>query len=180
MGENLAYYLEKYYRVEIKEIPDEDGGGFVASLPQFGHSGIIADGDTPEEAIQELEKVKALRFKNYLEEGLEIPVPEDELSVNDFSGRFVIRMPSFLHRDLAEEAKKSGVSLNLLINNFLSSGLEIKKTFSYVEEIKQTIELVRESVCSLKRSTESAMLSNFKLSANFKADEYEEDYKAVA
>ena len=178
MDKKIEYYLEKFYRIEIKEIPEEDGGGFVASLPQFGHSGIIADGDTPEEAIQELERVKALRFKYYLEEGLEIPLPEDELSDDDFSGKFVTRVPSFLHRELADEAKKCGVSVNLLVNNLLSSGLERQRTFSYIEEVKQAVESLKENICDLKYNIESNM--HFKFPSLSAYAEEADEYKAAA
>lgn len=178
MDKKIEYYLDKFYRIEIKEIPEEEGGGFVASLPQFGHSGIIADGDTPEEAIQELEKVKALRFKYYLEEGLEIPLPEDELSEDDFSGKFVTRVPGFLHRELADEAKKGGVSVNLLVNNLLSSGLERQRTFSYIEEVKQAVESLKENICDLKYNIESNL--HFKLPSLSAYGEEADEYKAAA
>lgn len=179
MENNIEFYLEKFYRIEIKGIPEEEGGGFVASLPQFGQSGIIADGDTPEEAIQELERVKELRFKYYLDEGLEVPLPVDELLDDDFSGRFVTRVPSFLHRELAAEAKKCGVSVNLLVNNLLSSGLERKSTFSYVEEIKQAVESLKENICDLKYNIESKSYIKLPSLSAYAIDESDE-YKAAA
>jgi len=178
MGNNLEYYLEKFYRVEVKKIPEEDGGGFVASLPQFGRTGIIADGDTPEEAIKELERVKALRFQYYLDEGLDIPLPEEELSETEFSGKFITRVPSFLHKELVEQAQKLGVSLNLLVNNYLTSGLEAEKTLSYIEEIKQAVNLLKDNICELKYNIESNLHFKHTFSSDYAADEY--DYKTAA
>lgn len=179
MNKNIEYYLDKFYRIEIREIPEEEGGGFVASLPQFGHSGIIADGDTPEEAVKELEIVKELRFRYYLDEGLDIPLPEEESSSDDFSGKFITRVPSFLHRELANEAKKSGVSVNLLVNNLLSAGLERERTFSYIEEVKQAVESLKENICDLKYNIESNSYFKFPLLSEYAADEPDE-YKAAA
>lgn len=149
MDNKIEFYLEKYYRVEINAIPEEEGGGFVARLPQFGHSGIVADGNSPEEAIKELEKVKALRFEQYLKDGRDIPLPEDEPSDSDYSGKFITRIPNFLHRELAEEAEKQGVSLNMLVNCLLSSSLENRRSLSYYDEIKKTVESLKENICDL-------------------------------
>ena len=44
-----------------------------------------------------------------LEQGYDIPLPIKE---NDFSGKFVIRLPKSLHQRLALEAQKEGISLN--------------------------------------------------------------------
>ena len=46
-----------------------------------------------------------------LEYGLPIPVPE---RVEDYSGKFVVRLPKSLHQRLVIEAKNEGVSLNQL------------------------------------------------------------------
>jgi predicted HicB family RNase H-like nuclease len=44
-----------------------------------------------------------------LENGFNVPEP---VGRNDFSGKFVIRIPKSLHFRLAVEAEKEGVSLN--------------------------------------------------------------------
>ena len=46
-----------------------------------------------------------------LENNLAIPVPE---TANDYSGKFVVRLPKSLHQRLAIEADREGVSLNQL------------------------------------------------------------------
>ena len=46
------------------------------------------------------------------------PVPEP-LSVKKYSGRFMVRIPPELHRQLAIEAAESGVSLNRLASDKL-------------------------------------------------------------
>jgi predicted HicB family RNase H-like nuclease len=42
------------------------------------------------------------------------------------SGKLVVRMPSALHTQLADEAKRQGVSLNHLIVALLAGGLGFK------------------------------------------------------
>ena len=49
--QSLEYYLALPYAIEISPIPQDDGGGYCARLPQFGVAGIIGDGETIEEAL---------------------------------------------------------------------------------------------------------------------------------
>jgi predicted RNase H-like HicB family nuclease len=55
MKKELEYYLSLPYQIEVKVIPDEEGGGFMARLPQFGILGIIGNGESPEEALPNLD-----------------------------------------------------------------------------------------------------------------------------
>jgi len=55
-----------------------------------------------------------------LEDGDNIPEPE-ELSKQNYSGKFNIRIPKSLYRDLAKKAKNESVSLNQLTTCLLSS-----------------------------------------------------------
>jgi antitoxin HicB len=48
-----------------------------------------------------------------LEDGQTIPLPR---SIEDYSGRFVVRIPKSLHQELVEMAEREGVSLNTLVN----------------------------------------------------------------
>ena len=48
-----------------------------------------------------------------LEDGQPIREPR---STDEYSGRFVVRLPKSLHRDLAVAAERDGVSLNALVN----------------------------------------------------------------
>jgi len=48
------------------------------------------------------------------------PIPEP-ISTKKFSGKFIVRVPSELHRKLVLEAQESHVSLNRYISNTLAS-----------------------------------------------------------
>jgi hypothetical protein len=52
-----------------------------------------------------------------LEDGRTIPEPRP---LEDYSGRFVVRVPKSLHRDLTDAANAEGVSLNAYINTELA------------------------------------------------------------
>jgi hypothetical protein len=49
--------------------------------------------------------------------GESVPVP---LSLREFSGRFVVRIPPEVHRNLAIEAAEAGISLNRLVSSRLA------------------------------------------------------------
>lgn len=125
MSKDLEYYMGLPYVIEITPIPIDEGGGFSASLPQVGRFAVVSDGETPEEAIANLEEAKRERFSAYLEKGIEIPEPQEEKE--EYSGRFVLRLPKDLHRKLALEAKKNGSSLNQYLIYLLSENFGVDK-----------------------------------------------------
>src|SRR5664280_2114248 len=99
----LAHYMSLPYPLEI--IPDE--GGFVATIPDL--PGCMSSGTTLEEALKGLEEAKELWLEGRLEDNEPIPEPT---AVEDYSGKFVLRIPKSLHHSLDYSARKDGTSLN--------------------------------------------------------------------
>ena len=99
----LEYYMGLPYRLEI--VPDEAEGGYVASYPEL--RGCITVGDTAESAAANAVDAKREWLTAAIEDGYEIPEPQDE-----YSGQFKLRIPKSLHRDLALHAKREGISMN--------------------------------------------------------------------
>jgi len=120
MKKDLRYYLSLDYPVEIRRIPDDEGGGYTASIPSLGAYAFVGDGETPEEAYGNLQETKGELFEDYLRDGLDIPEPPDEDDPEHYSGRFLTRIPKELHRDLVAAAKASGTSLNQYITYALT------------------------------------------------------------
>jgi predicted HicB family RNase H-like nuclease len=109
----LPYKPDDYsYRVNWHE-PDRCFLGRVEEFPSL--SGI---GDSLEEALQEIKTVVRAVLEDMAAAGEEIPEPYSRRS---FSGKLNLRMPEELHRKLALEAARQGVSLNQLINLKLAS-----------------------------------------------------------
>lgn len=84
---------------------------FVARVAEF--SSLAAHGDTQEDALRELKSVVEFVLNDLRESGEPIPEPFGKRS---FSGRLVLRMPEYMHRQLALEAMRQGISLNQLLN----------------------------------------------------------------
>jgi len=125
MMEDLDYYMTLPYTIEVVPIPESLGGGFTARLPEIGRLAITGDGETPEEAIKNLEEVKHERFSEYLKKGLKIPKPEGEKEV--YSGRFIVRLPTILHRQLSLAANQNQISLNQYVNYLLTAKFHLDK-----------------------------------------------------
>lgn len=119
MRKNLEYYLNLNYAVEVRKIAQEDGGGYLASIPELGRWAFCGSGESIDEAMKTLDIVKKNLFEEYLEEGKEIPEPETE-SESVFSGKFVIRIPPDLHRLLVEKARGQKASLNQYVTYLLA------------------------------------------------------------
>jgi len=91
---------------------------FVSTCPEF--PGVSAFGDSPEEAVRELEVPVRLAIESCLEEGWALPEP---LRRSEFSGQFRLRLPRSLHERLAIRAELEGVSLNALVAHLLSRAM---------------------------------------------------------
>jgi predicted HicB family RNase H-like nuclease len=139
MRKNLSYYLKLDYLIEIRKIPKKDGGGWLASIPQLGDKAFCADGETIQEAIANLRKVKKQLFSDYIKEGIPIPKPEPE-SESIFSGKFVVRITPNLHRELVERAQKEKVSLNQLVVHLLSYNLPLRALEKKMDEHLSKVE----------------------------------------
>jgi len=108
----MAKHIDPFtYRVTWSD-EDRDYVGLCAEFPSLSW----LDG-TQEKAllgIRKLVKAAVADLKNSNE-----PVP-DPLSTRAYSGKFVVRVPPDVHRELAIKAAESGVSLNRLVSSKLS------------------------------------------------------------
>lgn len=102
---DLIYYAKLPYTI-ILERHDDQGTYWVARVAELPHC--LIHGDTPEEAIKEIEGVKMDWIQSNLEDGLPIPEPTS----TKYSGEIRVRMPPSLHQLLAQRASNEGVSLN--------------------------------------------------------------------
>lgn len=71
----------------------------------------------PESALQGIRQLVADVVIDLKQNGEPVPEP---LASKKYSGRFIVRVPPDLHRQLAREAAEAGVSLNRLASEKLS------------------------------------------------------------
>ena len=113
----LDYYMALPYQEVIVAAKE---GGYVGYIP--GLKGCITQSETKAGILDMLEDAKASWLEAALEDGIDIPEPQDE---NEYSGRFNLRIPKSLHRMLALTAKREGVSLNQMAMFAIASGLNV-------------------------------------------------------
>ena len=100
-------YVKLPYTRIIQEINDESGHYFYGRIMELG--GCHSTGDTIEELYKNLNEALERYIETKLENNLEIP---HQTGQEDYSGKFLVRIPKSLHMRLAVEAEKEGVSLN--------------------------------------------------------------------
>ena len=99
------------YRVTWSE-EDNEYIGLCAEFPSLSWLS-----KTPESALKGIRNIVAEIIKDMKKNGEEIPQP---LSGKNYSGKFMVRVPPEVHRNLAIQAAESGVSINRLVSSRLS------------------------------------------------------------
>jgi Uncharacterized protein encoded in hypervariable junctions of pilus gene clusters len=82
---------------------------------------VSAFADTPEQALKELAITWEGVKESYRKHGEEVPVAP---SRKEYSGQFNVRIDKRVHRALAAEAARAGISLNALVAQKLTSSVE--------------------------------------------------------
>jgi predicted RNase H-like HicB family nuclease len=100
-------YLKLPYHINIQHIIDKSGDYYFATVLEL--KGCLSDGATEAEARKNIRESMELWIEVCIDEGREVPKP---IKPDNYSGRFVMRMPKTLHAQLATEAAREGVSLN--------------------------------------------------------------------
>ena len=119
MNKSYEYYLSLPYKIVLHPARE---GGYVAEIPEL--VGCLTQGDNMQDTLEMIEDAKKAWIEIAMQDGREIPEPETE---EKYSGKFLVRVPKSLHKELAMRAKKEAVSINQLATYFLSAGVA-KKT----------------------------------------------------
>jgi len=78
--------------------------------------GCIGQGETPEEAVSELQENESAWLETAKEVGIPIPeIPVD--SLENYSGKMTLRISPSVHMKAAQRARQEGISLNQYVNN---------------------------------------------------------------
>ena len=109
---NVNYYLSLPYTLKVVR---EDENTWFARVEEL--SGCITEAGSAEEATEMILDAMAAWIEIALEDGYPIPEPRSDEA---FSGKFVVRVPRSLHRDLVGMAAQEGASLNQYINTELA------------------------------------------------------------
>jgi len=69
----INYYLNLDYEIIIREVSEEDGGGYFAYYKDF--KGVMGDGETADEAMRDVKSAFSCYLEVALEKGEEIKEP---------------------------------------------------------------------------------------------------------
>ncbi|MGB7538236.1 MAG: type II toxin-antitoxin system HicB family antitoxin [Anaerolineales bacterium] len=115
---SIEYYMGLPYKVEV--YPDEEGKGYAALIPDL--PGCMTSADSLAELWPMIEDAKRLWLEVALEDGIPINEPKP-VEVEQFSGKFVLRLAKTLHRQLSHRAEAEGVSLNSLVVTLINQSM---------------------------------------------------------
>ena len=141
---SINYYLQLEYPITIYRAEE---GGYVAEIEDL--PGCLTDGETISEVTEKIDAARHNWIESAYEDGVSIPLPRTE---QEYSGKFVVRIPKYLHRQLAEQASREGISLNQYVEALLSSGtsiqeMKIDKITKALEELQPLVDLIRTQGC---------------------------------
>jgi len=106
---NINHYT---YRVTWSQ----EDGEYVGLCAEFPSLSWLAP--TPEKALSGMRRLVGEVVADMQVGGETIP---DALAEKQYSGRFMVRVPSLVHRALATEAAEQGVSINRLVSAKLAA-----------------------------------------------------------
>lgn len=119
------YLKEPYARILMPNETDE----LSAEILEF--PGCYAIGDSPDEALANLEDVAKAWIEIELERGHEIPPPSAN---HGFSGRFALRLPRSLHRLATRMAKRDGTSLNQFLVSAIAARVGAEDLYNRIAD----------------------------------------------
>ena len=128
----LEYYMDLPYSIEVIRDSDEENPGWVAKIKELPGCLTLAD------TFEELEGMIRDALRSWIEVALEdgIPIPEPRTE-DDYSGKFVVRLPRSLHRELVEQSEQEGVSLNTWVIHILAKSVGAKSESFSQTKIEQ-------------------------------------------
>ena len=122
----IENYLKANYPVTVYQNPS---GGYVAEIEDL--TGCITEGESLDEVFTNIENIRRNWIEIQYEDGVDIPIPRSD---QEYSGRFVVRLPKGLHRRLVEQARREAVSLNQYVGAALASQTAVTELTENIEE----------------------------------------------
>lgn len=130
MKRTVEEYMGLPYTIELT--PDE--GSYFVKVKEL--KGCISVGATKAEALEMIEDAMQEWIAAAIDDDIDVPLPMSSTDTR-YSGKFPLRLPKSMHRDLAQGAEEDGVSLNQFIVMLLSEKHaihKVKKMLSALED----------------------------------------------
>lgn len=119
-NKSVEDYLDLPYTIEfVRDTSDAKHPVWFAAVREL--RGCMTEADSFDEAAMHIRDAMRIWIEDALEAGDAVPEPRGEEA---FSGKFSVRLPKSLHRNLVHQAEREGVSLNQYITAVLSRSVE--------------------------------------------------------
>lgn len=113
----------------------EKEGGYSAEILEF--LGCIAEGDTPNETYDALERVAKSWIEAAREQGQDIPEPFNN---QEFSGKLLLRLPRSIHRQAARMATRDQTSINQFLVSSVAARIGAEELYGrMLEELSKRL-----------------------------------------
>jgi antitoxin HicB len=116
---NIEYYLKLPW---TKEFIDNGDGSYFAKIKEL--KGCMTEGKDLLDANNMLDDALKCWLEVAIEKNISIPEPGKEADLNQFSGKFLVRVPKSIHKALIEKAHQENVSLNAMVNCIIARSIE--------------------------------------------------------
>jgi len=145
MTQSIQDILNKpYARVLLRNVD----GGYTAQILEF--PGCVAEGDTPDEAMMDLDEAASSWIEVAIEQKESIPEP---LANHGYSGKINLRIPKSVHKQAALFAQKDDVSLNQFFTGAIAARIGSEEFYDHLvkkleERVKQAAIILNAQVIS--------------------------------
>lgn len=122
-------------RPYVRRLLPDESGGYTATIQEF--PGCVAEGETSDDALQNLEKAAASWIEVSLANGREIREPID---FGGCSGKIALRIPRSLHQEVSELAEQEGCSINQVLTAAIAAYVRSENQLHYITNaLKQAL-----------------------------------------
>ena len=127
----VSYYMSLPYARRIIKQSKNRYFAEVEELP-----GCMAQGISETDALANLEKSMRIWFKRMVEKDIPIPLP---IETREYSGKFLVRLPTYIHKRLVNSARNQRISLNQYVVTLLTEQSSLSSVEEKIDHITQKI-----------------------------------------
>jgi len=137
---------DDYLKLPYSRILIPDEGSYAAEILEF--PGCFSQGETPNEAITNLEKAARSWIQVALTQGLEIPEPYLN---QGYAGKIALRLPRSMHRQATRLAERDGVSLNQFLVSAIAARIGAEDFYTRLaDRIERRLANVEQKISTLR------------------------------
>jgi antitoxin HicB len=137
---------DDYLKLPYSRILIPDEGSYAAEILEF--SGCFSQGETPDEAITNLEKAARSWIQVALAQGQEIPEPYLN---QGYAGKIALRLPRSMHRQATRLAERDGVSLNHFLVSAIAARIGAEDFYTRLaDKIERRLANMEQKISALK------------------------------